>query len=78
MIRDENADALQVLLIQSELKVQSEAAAVNYYRVNDLSIIRDGDNLGSLLIFYDLTNERLIDKMKTDMINVVVHELRNL
>jgi len=77
MIRDENADALQVLLIQSELKVQSEAAAVNYYRVNDLSIIRDGDNLGSLLIFHDLTNERLIDKMKTDMINVVVHELRN-
>jgi signal transduction histidine kinase len=34
-------------------------------------------NLGSLLIFHDLTNERLIDKMKTEMIDVVVHELRN-
>jgi signal transduction histidine kinase/HAMP domain-containing protein len=77
MIRNDNADALQVHFIQSELKVQGDSAAVNYYRVNDLSIIRGGDNLGSLLIFHDLTNERLIDKMKTEMINVIVHELRN-
>ena len=77
MIRDDNADALQVHFLQSELKVQGESGSVNYYRVNDLSIIRDGDDLGSLLIFHDLTNERLIDKMKTEMINVVVHELRN-
>ena len=77
MIRDDSADTLQVHFMQSELKVDGNSAAINYYRVNDLSIIRDGDNIGSLLIFHDLTNERLIDKMKTEMINVVVHELRN-
>jgi signal transduction histidine kinase len=76
-IRTDDADALNVHFIQSELKVQGESNAVNYYRVNDLSVIRGGANLGSLLIFHDLTNERLIDKMKTEMINVVVHELRN-
>jgi signal transduction histidine kinase/HAMP domain-containing protein len=76
-IRDDNADGLQVHFIQSELKVQGNSTAVNYYRVNDLSLIRNGEDLGSLLIFHDLTNERLIDKMKTEMINVVVHELRN-
>ena len=75
-IRDEAADSLIVHLEQSELKIQIDGNTV-YYRVNDLSINRSGENLGSLLIFHDLTNERLIDKMKTDMINVVVHELRN-
>jgi len=76
-IHTDEADASNIHFIQSELKVQGGSNAVNYYRVNDLSIIRGGVNLGSLLIFHDLTNERLIDKMKTEMINVVVHELRN-
>ena len=76
-IRNDDAEALQVHFIQSELKVQEESVAVNYYRVNDLSINRNNESLGSLLIFHDLTNERLIDKMKTEMINVIVHELRN-
>jgi signal transduction histidine kinase len=75
--RDEITGNLQVRLNQSEIKAQTDSKVVNYYHVNDLSIIRGGENLGSLLIFHDQTHERLIDKMKTDMINVVVHELRN-
>ena len=76
-VRDEITDNLQVRLNQSEIKAQTNSTVANYYRVNDLSIIRSGENLGSLLIFHDQTHERLIDKMKTDMINIVVHELRN-
>jgi signal transduction histidine kinase len=76
-IREDSSGALQVQFEQSELKAQIDSSTSNYYRVNDLSIVRNGQNLGSLLIFHDLTNERMIDKMKTDMINVVVHELRN-
>ena len=45
--------------------------------MNDLTILRGTENLGSLIIFHDLTNDRLIDQMKTDMMNVIVHELRN-
>ena len=77
ILHDETSDTLVVHLVQSELKVQTDSDTPNYYRVNDLTIIRNGDNLGSLLIFHDLTNERLIDKTKTEMINLVVHELRN-
>jgi signal transduction histidine kinase len=76
-IHDEASDTLDVHLVQSELKVQTDSDIPSYYRVNDLTLIRNGDNLGSLLIFHDLTNERLIDKTKTEMINLVVHELRN-
>ncbi|MGD0037957.1 MAG: HAMP domain-containing sensor histidine kinase [Bacteroidota bacterium] len=76
-VRDEITDNLQVHLNQSEIRAQTDSTVVNYYHVNDLSIIRSGENLGSLLIFHDETHERLMDKMKTDMINVIVHELRN-
>lgn len=73
----ETSERLTTELVQSEFKIQLEAERVQYYRVNDLTIFRDGENLGSLIIFHDLTNDRMIDKMKTEMMNVVVHELRN-
>jgi len=76
-LHDEISDTLMVHLVQSELKVETVSEASSYYRVNDLTLIRNGENLGSLLIFHDLTNERLIDKTKTEMIHLVVHELRN-
>ncbi|HVN48989.1 MAG TPA: ATP-binding protein [Bacteroidota bacterium] len=75
--REELAESLHIRLVQSEIRVQTTAETDTYFRVNDLSIMREEENLGSLLIFHDLTNERLIDKMKTEMINIVVHELRN-
>lgn len=73
----EEAGQLTTEMVQSELKIQLEAERMEYYRVNDLSIFREGENLGSLIIFHDLTNDRMIDKMKTEMMNIVVHELRN-
>jgi signal transduction histidine kinase len=76
-VQTEKADSLTTHFVQSELKIESETEAAQYYRVNDLTILRGAENLGSLIIFHDLTNDRLIDEMKTDMMNVIVHELRN-
>jgi len=76
-VRTEEADSFTTRFVQSELKIEFEAEADQYYRVNDLTILRGDENLGSLIIFHDLTNDRLIDQMKTDMMNVIVHELRN-
>lgn len=76
-IQTENAGSFTTYFVQSELKVEFEDEVAQYYRVNDLTILRGTENLGSLVIFHDLTNDRLIDQMKTDMMNVIVHELRN-
>jgi signal transduction histidine kinase/HAMP domain-containing protein len=48
-----------------------------YFRMHDVAIARGAERIGSLLVLHDLTNERLIDKMKTEMMNFIVHELRN-
>ncbi|HUI28692.1 MAG TPA: HAMP domain-containing sensor histidine kinase [Candidatus Acidoferrales bacterium] len=76
-IQTEEAGSFTTYFVQSELKVEFENEVAQYYRVNDLTILRGAENLGSLIIFHDLTNDRLIDQMKTDMMNVIVHELRN-
>ncbi len=76
-IQTEYAGSFTTYFVQSELKVEFENEVAQYYRVNDLTILRGTENLGSLIIFHDLTNDRLIDQMKTDMMNVIVHELRN-
>jgi signal transduction histidine kinase len=46
-------------------------------RMQNIYIRKENDSYGSLVVFHDLTTERQIDQMKTEMINVIVHELRN-
>jgi signal transduction histidine kinase len=38
----------------------------------------DGDNVcyGNMKIFYDLTREKMVDRMKSDFISIVAHQLR--
>ncbi|HOV98099.1 MAG TPA: ATP-binding protein [Bacteroidota bacterium] len=62
---------------QVELKIHLPNDEVHYYRLNDSIISRDAHPLGSLLILHDLTNDRIIDKMKSEMMNVIVHEMRS-
>jgi len=76
-IQSEQDQSFMVDFVQSELKVDLGSELAQYYRVNDLTILRADENLGSMIIFHDLTNDRLVDQMKTDMMNVIVHELRN-
>ncbi len=76
-IQSENDGPFTVQFVQSELKIDLETELAQYYRVNDLTILRGNENLGSLIILHDLTNDRLIDQMKTDLMNVIIHELRS-
>ncbi|NUN68333.1 MAG: HAMP domain-containing protein [Bacteroidetes bacterium] len=62
---------------QSELLITVPDHEAQYYRLHDVTIARGDERLGSLIVLHDLTNERNIDKMKTEMMNFIVHELRN-
>lgn len=76
-ISTEQSGDFSITVRQKELFVQRTQGDPQYLRFHDVSIIRHDEHLGSLLTLHDLTNERLIDQMKTDMMNVIVHELRN-
>ncbi len=62
---------------QTEIVVTPPEHELQYYRLHDVTIARGAERLGSLIVLHDLTNERNIDKMKTEMMNFIVHELRN-
>ncbi|MDE3056774.1 MAG: PAS domain S-box protein [Bacteroidota bacterium] len=76
-LRSEKSGSLVVRLVQSELKIADEAGKPVHFSLHDVAISKENEDLGSMLIFHDLTNEREIDRMKTDMINIIVHELRS-
>ncbi len=76
--RQENIEnELTISSRQAELKIKIPDEGLQYYRINDIAITRNGQSLGALVILHDLTNDRLIDKMKNEMINIIVHELRS-
>lgn len=74
---DETSGAFHIRIRQAELKAERDGKHPRFLRFHDVTIMRGAENLGSLLTVHDLTNERLIDQMKTDMMNVIAHELRN-
>ena len=75
--REENSGQYTITFHQSELAVEIPDRADEFFRLHDVTIMRDNEQLGSLIVLHDLTNERMIDKMKTEMMNFIVHELRN-
>jgi len=49
-----------------------------FYNQQSISVYNEeGDLLGGLLLLYDLTRERELDQLRNDMINIIVHELKN-
>ncbi len=75
--REENSGQYTITFQQSELAVEIPEQEPEFFRLHDVTIARGEENLGSLIVLHDLTNERMIDKMKTEMMNFIVHELRN-
>ncbi len=75
--REEITGAYLISFHQKEIKVETEEGEPRYFRMHDVSIERGNEKLGSLIVLHDLTNDRMIDKMKTEMMNFIVHELRN-
>lgn len=76
-IREEISGAFHISFAHMELKILTGEENPQYFRLQDVTIRKEKENLGSLVILHDLTNERLIDQMKTEMMNFIVHELRN-
>jgi signal transduction histidine kinase len=75
--REEISGSYTVTFHQSEIAVEIPEREHSFFRLHDVTIANENDNLGSLIVLHDQTNERLIEKMKTEMMNFIVHELRN-
>lgn len=76
-VREETSGPFSITFHQKEMMIGEPDLEPKYYRLHDVTIARGEENLGSLLVLHDLTSERMIDKMKTEMMNFIVHELRN-
>lgn len=49
-----------------------------YFTAQVLRLFNEkGDNLGGQFMLYDLTSERELDRKRNEMINIIVHELKN-
>ncbi len=75
--RTESSGPYAITFHQKEIRVDMRTEEHSYFRMNDVSIVRDGEPIGSLTVLHDLTDERRIEAMKTEMMNFIVHELRN-
>ncbi|MFA5834788.1 MAG: ATP-binding protein [Bacteroidota bacterium] len=75
--REELSGPYRISFTQKEIKVIFMNGEPQYFSLHDVTIDRDTEQLGSLIVLHDLTNDRMIDKMKTEMMNFIVHELRN-
>lgn len=73
----ESSSGFNITIMQKELMIEHANKHPQYLRFHDVTIMRGSENLGSLLTLNDLTTDRLIDQMKTDMMNMIAHELRN-
>ena len=68
-----------VIRIEKAELVYFKDEGTNYYYDYQLVSFEDGsgNSQGSLVILHDKTNDRLVDIERTNMINIIVHELKN-
>jgi signal transduction histidine kinase len=83
-VKEHETDEYRIrpLLIRNigrEVKLVSEDNDISYiYDQQRVSVLNEeGALVGGLLILYDLTRERELDQLRNDMINIIVHELKN-
>ena len=71
-------DPFTVRVDQAELTVNGNDDASYYYDYQYLSILDENEEQqGAYVIIHDKTEDRLLDMKRNDMINVIVHELKN-
>ncbi len=67
-----------VKIVQAELSHQIDAETTYYYDFQHLTIEdEEKQEQGSLFILHDKTEERILDQKRNEMINIIVHELKN-
>lgn len=73
-----NPSPFTIKVEQAEIEHLHDSGYNYYYEYQHLSILdEDSKMIGSYLIIHDKTEERLLDVKRNDMINVIVHELKN-
>lgn len=71
-------DPFTVRVDQAELTVYGNEEVSYYYDYQYLSILDENEQQqGAYVIIHDKTEDRLLDIKRNDMINVIVHELKN-
>ncbi len=71
-------DPFTIKVDQSEITHTTDDGSEYYYHFQYLSIINeDKKQIGAYVIIHDKTEDRLLDIKRNDMINVIVHELKN-
>jgi len=71
-------DPFTVRVDQSEITHTNEDGSEYFYHFQYLSIINENKKqIGAYVIIHDKTEDRLLDIKRNDMINVIVHELKN-
>ncbi|MFH1744757.1 MAG: ATP-binding protein [bacterium] len=74
----------EVIKKKSEMEdnPMDEEVVINYaeqeltYKVITAAVIDNNKNLGVMKIFYNLTREKMIDKLKSEFISIAAHQLR--
>lgn len=71
-------DPFTIKVNQSELTHTTEEGVEYYYDFQYLSILDEKNKeIGAYVIIHDKTEDRLLDIKRNDMINVIIHELKN-
>lgn len=62
-----------------EISIENEREKRSYFfKVQKATVLDEqGECMGGQLMMYDLTQERELDRRRNDMINIIVHELKN-
>lgn len=71
-------DPFTVRIDQSELSITHNDGNAYYYDFQLLAISdKEGNEMGAYVMIHDKTEDRLLDVKRNDMINIIVHELKN-
>ena len=71
-------DPFTIKVNQSSLTHTTKEGTEYFYDFQYLSILDENNNeIGAYVIIHDKTEDRLLDIKRNDMINVIVHELKN-
>ena len=71
-------DPFTVKVDQAEIKHTNREGSDYFYHYQYLSILDENNaSIGAYVIIHDKTEDRLLDIKRNDMINVIVHELKN-
>lgn len=71
-------EPLRIKKISNDIVVISSAEKEYYFDLYLIEIYDEEDQrLGGQLMMYDLTQEREMDRLRNEMINIIIHELKN-